>query len=66
MGMMATDGTEIFFAGTSVKKVINNDGMLRIGINVPSISAGGCITGQITTVMVLRCVDAAGNSLACP
>ncbi|MCM2279077.1 MAG: hypothetical protein NDJ89_13460 [Oligoflexia bacterium] len=67
-GLMGSDGVEVFFLGKEISaaapKVINNDGLLRIGFNAPA-SNNLCAKadGHFT---VTRCEDAQGRSYQCP
>ncbi len=65
--LFGSDGTEAFLIGAGVKdRVINNNGTLQIGYNVPMTSASGCQYTQITNLSVQRCQDAAGATYQCP
>ncbi|MGK5087166.1 hypothetical protein WDW86_06375, partial [Bdellovibrionota bacterium FG-2] len=65
--LYGSDGKEAFLLGAGVKdQLINNDGYLQIGYNVPMSSAYGCQVTKILALSVQRCQDAAGTSYPCP
>ncbi len=61
-GMAATDGTEVFFLGSSLNRVMPRDGQLRIGINTSS-GMQGSMSYQIR---ISTCIDANGQTITCP
>ncbi|MCM2322684.1 MAG: hypothetical protein NDJ90_05440 [Oligoflexia bacterium] len=67
-GLMGSDGVEVFFLGrelpASAPKIINNDGMLRIGFNAPT-SYNLCAKADVDFT-ITRCEDAQGRSYQCP
>ncbi len=66
-GLMGTDGTEIFWMGSSGSVQIHNSGVLKIGINAPLHDAGaGCASISSQELYVLHCEDINGITYPCP
>lgn len=65
-GLVASDGMETFLLGYNLKKkVIQNDGHLRIGLNAPS-NVGSCATARIRFLTITHCEDETGKTYSCP
>jgi hypothetical protein len=62
-GMVASDGTEQFFLGSSLTRTMPRDGVLLLGINTNTDSLNGGMQYQIR---VSTCADHVGNIIACP
>jgi hypothetical protein len=65
-GLFASDGVEAFLIGSSIQdRPINNDGMLRLGINAPASVPGACASARISALSITRCEDGV-RSYPCP
>jgi hypothetical protein len=66
--LYATDGTETFVLGDEMsERVVNNNGVLRIGFNVPpSGITYSCVEFDKLSFTISGCVDATLNAVACP
>lgn len=68
-GLLASDGTEVFTLQSNTNKVIQNDGRLKMGYNLPAPSASGkamCTIPWIQTLYVEHCEDSSGTTQTCP
>lgn len=68
-GLMVSDGTATYFAGSGSQIRIGNDGMLRFGLNsavgsAPKTSLTN--TPLITRVTIERCIDINSQTHVCP
>lgn len=64
-GLYASEGTEIFFAGSNLVRTINNNGYLLFGFNAGSTTIG-CSKLVIPNIRITRCQDQVGNTYPCP
>lgn len=64
-GLLGLDGNEVFFAGPSGTRVIEQGGALRFGLNIP-FESWACGSFRFSSLKVVSCEDAQGNSYPCP
>jgi hypothetical protein len=63
-GLVASDGTNVYFLGENSTVTIKARGSLRLGFNSRMVSYG-CHQLDVNYLAITRCTDAQGNSQAC-
>lgn len=65
-GLYLSEGTNLIHVTGNGSFVAQNEGMLRLGMNLPQNTTMSCSTISTTKFIVLHCEDSAGTTYPCP